>query len=776
MDDTNFHQQLHSLRDRVNALTMQYSPQPALVAPAATAAPLPPVPYPDQFTAQLNDVKSHLNTLQMSISQCEASMRQQRGAPPPQMMDNEMTAQNRLTLPSGPVFWQLFNSLRSDFQSLDTRVAGLEQDVDALEDRVDRLEPDRFTPPGSTSSQEDAGGVQITQQQQSNHDLLGASMTGLPELCSEGKDGLGAPVGSLPNHSRISSLQSQPVDAFEWQCPPGNYSAEGNLPQSYVQQDFGSIYSCHPNDPVCNLVNKYRQTSGYGQGVVNKQTSIYPEGVAFRDREIDRMDDQLKVVQESLRSSEALAAAKDTTMGDMQSQIEALQADNQRLTAKSVRESQTKKGHETLIRMLRNELESIQRQFKRRDEEQQKKIDGHWQTVSDLEQAVRYWQERCEQEASNFHQTIAERDRALQRWEESYNAASETWRQDNEQMLVLGTRFDEYRTSRRNEIEQLHHSYQREMDKLKEFCEHKDAVIGKQERVISRGGRLLEERDTEIDRLQRRLRVAEDDVQHESRQQKRMARLLDETQTELERLRSTIEMREKSADGDSLAAQEEETMAASTEAVDGREPMEIPGSYAREARRSTDRRRERHRDNDDDSDASAREAARTGSPHRRRLRRHDSSRHLRTHHRGDDDRRQRHERRPTPPPRPHGIPDRDDRGEQHGAEKSPAQPDPRDRRHARFLEADGNAMDGFAQHPPPVSAARKIASEADLRSRRGGVGEGRANATARGERSLSKHQSMQELPRRRQLQAYVETEAESDAERESGGPEPGSRG
>ena len=155
MEDGNFHQQLHSLKDRVNALTMQYSPQPAYVAPAATAAPVsPPAPYPDLFTAQLNDVKSHLSTLQMSISQCEASMRQQRSVPPPQIMDNDITPQNRLTLPSGPMFWQLFNSLRSDFQSLDTRVAGLEQDVDALEDRVDRLEPDRFTPPGSTSSQD----------------------------------------------------------------------------------------------------------------------------------------------------------------------------------------------------------------------------------------------------------------------------------------------------------------------------------------------------------------------------------------------------------------------------------------------------------------------------------------------------------------------------------------------------------------------------------------------------------------------------------------------
>ena len=88
-----------------------------------------------------------------------------------------MVAQSRLTIPSGPVFWQLFNSWRSDFEGLDTRVAGLEQDVDALEDRVDRLEPDRFTPAGSTASQDDNGGVQISQKP--TEDLLRQSKIGV---------------------------------------------------------------------------------------------------------------------------------------------------------------------------------------------------------------------------------------------------------------------------------------------------------------------------------------------------------------------------------------------------------------------------------------------------------------------------------------------------------------------------------------------------------------------------------------------------------------------
>lgn len=737
MEDDSFQQQLHSLKDRVNALTLQYSPRPAPVAPVAY--PSPPIPSGDAFTMQLQDLKAHLNTLQKSMSKYQTSMHQQSASRPSKPAADEMMAQSRLTLPSGPAFWQLFNSLRSDFQTLDTRVAGLEQDVDALEDRVDKLEPDLFTPAGSTASQEDSGGVQITQKP--SQDLLGASMACLPELCSVQEDGFSSTMPGQ-HHRKVSSLQSQPRDAFEWQWPTGHHWSEDSMRRPYATPMFQTQTTYNPHE-IC--------------GFANNAASVYPEGVAFRDREIDRMDDQLRIVQESLKSSEALAAAKDTTMSDMQAQIESLQAENRRMTAHMAKEAQSKRGQDVYIRQLRRGLEERVKAFQTREEERRRTNDAHLQTIAERDYAVRYWQERCDQEASVFQQHIADRDQALQRWEESYNAVNDAWRQESERAAALRSRLDHHRSNQRQEMQELHLTYEKEMNKLKEFCGHKDEVLVKQERVMARGGRLLEERDAEIDRLQRRIRAAEDDFEHERRQQNRMARLLGEAQTEVERLSSQSVPELKSMDNGSVTAQEhEQAMAASTEAVDGREPFERP--HSREGRRAEDRRRERRYSGSSSSEASTREAARTGSPRPRRLTRHESWRRLQ--HPRVEDRNHRRERRPTPPPRPIRLPYREDRRERFVADKSEAQPALPDRRRARFLDDD---VIFVSSPPPPAPAARKMASEADLRSANNAI----VREAEAGKR-LSKHQSMQELPGARgRLQAYVETEGESDAEKDA---------
>lgn len=55
-------------------------------------------------------------------------------------------------LPSGPHYWQLFNSLRADVRGLDARVAEGEQNMSQLEDRIDSLDPSRFTPSSSNTT------------------------------------------------------------------------------------------------------------------------------------------------------------------------------------------------------------------------------------------------------------------------------------------------------------------------------------------------------------------------------------------------------------------------------------------------------------------------------------------------------------------------------------------------------------------------------------------------------------------------------------------------
>lgn len=57
-----------------------------------------------------------------------------------------------LQLPNGPVFWQLFQSLRSDVRDLDARIERVEDRVESLSDRLDQLDRCQFTPSQSSSS------------------------------------------------------------------------------------------------------------------------------------------------------------------------------------------------------------------------------------------------------------------------------------------------------------------------------------------------------------------------------------------------------------------------------------------------------------------------------------------------------------------------------------------------------------------------------------------------------------------------------------------------
>lgn len=743
MDDGRWQPQLHDLKERVNALTLQYTPRRVCVTPATAMSP--PEPAEDVFATQLRDIKAHMGILQDSIAKCEASMRPQPTSMASAPFDEQMAMQSHQAPPSTPMLWDAIASLQSEIGVLGARMGGLEQDVDFLEDRVDKLEPDQFTPAGSTASQEEGGGLQLSEQKPSE-DLLGTSTACLPELCSEGEGTVYDARAGRPeqHHDRVSLPLARMNGDVKWQWPQGSSCA----PERKLRPLAAPVF--WPK-PWHNTYVPYNPA--------NESMPAYSEGVAFRDRELDRMDDQLKIAQESLKSSEELAAANNTTMHDLRRDLEISQADLERAF---IQMAHDKRNSDEVVRGLREELEESRRgnqAFTMRIEEQQRKIDGHLMTVSDRDSALRYWKQRCDDETSAFQHSIADRDQALQRWEESYYSLSDAWRKENECAIALGSKLDHYRSDRRKELEHVHRSYEREMDKLKEFCEHKDVVIAKQERVMSRGATLMEEKDAELDRLQRRLRVVEDDMQHETRQQKRMGRLLEEKQTEIERLKSSAKGKERNPGEDEEYQRQPLTMPASTEAIDSDKTL---ADQAHVLRRLMEPRLEYLSDGDyyGPREASARQAGRPGSPRRRRPRRHESSRHLRDHH--SERRHERHDRRPTPPPRPHRH---EDRGERFVADKAAeTQPELSDRRRRPRFSDDTTSF----EHPPlpaPV-AARKMASEADLRS---------SNNAMRGDgagRSLSKHRSMQELPgasSRRRLQAYVETEGESDAEREGRG-------
>ncbi|KAK4973302.1 hypothetical protein LTR66_011194 [Elasticomyces elasticus] len=60
------------------------------------------------------------------------------------------------SLPSGSVFWQLLQDMKSDIGGIDKQMKVMEMRYDQLEDHIDRLDPNRFTPPESSASEVDA--------------------------------------------------------------------------------------------------------------------------------------------------------------------------------------------------------------------------------------------------------------------------------------------------------------------------------------------------------------------------------------------------------------------------------------------------------------------------------------------------------------------------------------------------------------------------------------------------------------------------------------------
>ncbi|KAK3702936.1 hypothetical protein LTR37_014785 [Vermiconidia calcicola] len=522
MNERNFQQQLHTLKSRLCELSQKYPPQPQQML-----SPQNSFRTPDPFMEQLRGVKLQLAHMEESLFQHERSVQQRYGAqtyvPRPAVSSSSDSRQwNQIALPSGPLFWQLYNTLRTDMQGLDSRVAEIERNLSNLEDRVDEMNPNRFTPASSTANSDVAYMKPI---HVNSHSLPLSQHAPVSELYSD--------ANGLEENIPIPIEQNW--TSWAGQCPPSNQNILGHYPQQPSCDEWPKAHQPwndrninteisstdvninrlkEENTTMMNQIGKLDhenakllravQTLGGGFDRILRlhepagtelpamaMPNTAPEGVVFRDQEIARMDEQLRIAHDQVRVSEGVANQKDALIAQLRSE----RYDFHR--------------HAALVGAMETQMKQYRGELAARDME----CYGLQDAIANKDNEVRAWQDKHHEIVQAFKHARAEGQarQDYMREQEEHN--------DQERAKLVANHHDELR-------------------QMKEFCEQKDAVIHRQEDVISRGARLLEQRDEELEGIQRNLRVVEDDRDYAARTGERIARLLGERDSEIARLKS----------------------------------------------------------------------------------------------------------------------------------------------------------------------------------------------------------------------------------------------
>ena len=736
MDENNFQHELSALKKRISSLSFKYSLQGQRMSQQNFH------PTQDLFSAQLQDLKAHIASIHDAMKARELSAQQYPTSAQGNhynMLDHSpISAERRnITLPSGPLFWQLYNTLRTDVRTLDSRVAALEHNVSDLDDRVDALDPNRFTPPASTSGSE-AGAAQLwtTPVRVANGSY--SELHAMPEVDGNMKETYcWGPPGNLnpmgwptttgghmfPNNSSSPSQNSRAILHGEFVQHQYQNNLRADLPLaiegfsrlnnqhdsmsrglSKLQEDNGALYRALGT--ISKPLDSFVGSQETKQAEVHGRSSQYsmPESIVFRDREIARMDEQLRIAHDRLRASEETVTQRDD-----------------------------------LITQLRSERDGYDARARKEWNHKEEQLVSCRNQVAAKDTEIRELQIQ-----------IDERNNALRGWEESWNKLEDSYIHVSAKARAYE---DWYKGSMAREKDEADHmgqmrmAHEEEMCKMKDFCEQKDAVIQKQEEIISRGGKLLEDRDGEIERMQRQLRAVEDDRTHAYHTQDRLNRLLAERDSQLAHQKEEGKSGRPKRNGGEKVQNATEP-ATSGPAKDSRAPLEPQqrvqaGESAAEFHRLPYGERRAYV-----WDNSNRETTR--EPGKLRYMPAPPDDTSRRHKGGGRHRRPQYRYYPELENQQSNQFKAREGAWQELETQGTVAPTP--------SEQGRQSRDDISRLPPlpaPVTA-RRMASEADLQSISNGN-------PAYSRQHLSKHKSMGELSKRR-LQAYVETEGESGEE------------
>ncbi|KAI5369370.1 hypothetical protein Slin14017_G002490 [Septoria linicola] len=412
----------------------------------------------DTFFAKIVDAKAHLDSIQASLlmnddhrrhtGESYADTYSSSWVSPPQ--PSNILPHRGLTMPSAPLFWSLFNSLRTDVRSLDNRVGDLEQSVSNLEDRVDHcLDP--FTPLSSAAD---------------------VSAQPFAQVMSRG-----LPIASRPD-----------VGAYSECFGDYTYPNFANSPSLHSHQKSVEL------DATVSGIDRFAPYedgfSGHCFPGSTLSDAQAPEGVAFRDKEISDLEELNRSTQDSLRRSEQASSER-------QSYIQELEAANAELEKK----------------------------------------------VSEREECLAICSSVLGTEVEKMRAACQTKDAALQMWTANHSAACENFARKEDELAAANQRLQQMynlHASKQDELDDVINAKDDELQRLRVFCESKDAVVVKQEEVIARGVILMEQKDDEIERVSRDLKRLKDDCDNETREKERLSRLFEERGEVVAQLRASL--------------------------------------------------------------------------------------------------------------------------------------------------------------------------------------------------------------------------------------------
>ncbi|KAK5126773.1 hypothetical protein LTR85_009707 [Meristemomyces frigidus] len=569
MDEFTFQYELHQLKQQVEGMAMKHAQTP-LSSPQRSLSP-------KDFLAQMRDLKAHLAGLDRKFTDIRDS---QKRAADLQNLHNLQTMQapdpheasmlpphSRLALPSAPLFWQLFTSLRTDVQGLDGRVAGLERTVSDLEDRVDGMDSLRFTPASSVASYDEAAQLAINgiyRKATSDAQLRdGHGTNTLREVHCNGERTVPPP----PAHARLPSV-SDLLASHDKHSPQSHNAADrfkASMLKSKADLADATIKMLHRYNG--NIENQSTQLDKENaklartivhlnaklQGFDTKRSHGWrADSAGFEDmfgsedsaRDAYQggalVDDQACVGQPAAELPDLLSAEQDVRVH----RHEVQQPCHVSCGGAAFRDQELARMDE-LLRNAQEDLLSSEQRVLEHKEELQTVQDRHRRREEELRNEIEK-SDYAESQLVQLRHAVKAKDEEIGAWRDNshqYSQALLDYQQklarSDEQLNAMQRSLLEFQRSEA-ETERILRARSEDVRGLQHFCDQKDEVVRKQEEVIARGARLMEERDDEIGALSRRCKDVVDGKQGEVRQQARLVKLLEERDAELSNIKACI--------------------------------------------------------------------------------------------------------------------------------------------------------------------------------------------------------------------------------------------